>query len=157
MTKPISFTGDANTEDQVPATPFGPMPGVEVDSDLTDMPNACAAPGYIDETRFPATVPPVDEQFEASAIFRRVERHPNVARYEPLLAELLARGLARADPLGLGLVADDDGRLVGDAGPSELLWLAGPLRRAALWEATAVLELAEQVAALATALRDSVA
>lgn len=75
---------------------------------------------------------------------------------DPLLAELLARGLARADPLGLGLVADDDGRLVGDAGPSELLWLAGPLRRASLWEATAVLELAEQVAALATALRDSV-
>lgn len=72
---------------------------------------------------------------------------------DPLLADLLARGLARHDPLGLGLVTDDEGRLVGEDGASELLWLAGPLRRGSVWEGTAVLELAEQVAALATALR----
>ena len=34
----------------------------------------------------PRAVPPIDAQFEASAIFRRVDGHPNVARYEPLLA-----------------------------------------------------------------------
>ncbi len=34
----------------------------------------------------PSAVPPIDAQFEASAIFRRVDGHPNVARYEPLLA-----------------------------------------------------------------------
>jgi uncharacterized NAD(P)/FAD-binding protein YdhS len=72
---------------------------------------------------------------------------------DPLLCDLLDRGLARLDPLGLGLVADDDGRLIGADGASSGLWLAGPLRRGALWEGTAVLELAEQVAALATALR----
>lgn len=72
---------------------------------------------------------------------------------DPLLRDLLDRGLARLDPLGLGLDADDDGRLIGRDGASSGLWLAGPLRRGALWEATAVLELAEQVAGLAAALR----
>lgn len=47
----------------------------------------------------PAAVPPVDAQFEASAIFRRVDGHPNVARYEPLLARF-----ARQHGLDLALV-----------------------------------------------------
>ncbi len=44
-------------------------------------------------------VPPIDAQFEASAIFRRVDGHPNVARYEPLLARF-----AREHGLDLALV-----------------------------------------------------
>ncbi len=68
---------------------------------------------------------------------------------DPLLRALLARGVARVDPLGLGLETDDDGRL----GPGRALFLAGPLRRPRLWEATAVLELAGQVTALADTVR----
>jgi uncharacterized NAD(P)/FAD-binding protein YdhS len=69
---------------------------------------------------------------------------------DPLLRDLLASGRAQVDPLALGLVTDDDGRLSGATVP---LFLAGPLRRPRLWEATAVLELAAQVAALAARLR----
>jgi len=47
----------------------------------------------------PPAVPPIDAQFEASAIFRRVDGHPNVARYEPLLARF-----AREHGLDLALV-----------------------------------------------------
>ena len=68
---------------------------------------------------------------------------------DPLLRGLLAGGRAQVDPLGLGLVTDDEGRLSGSTVP---LFLAGPLRRPRLWEATAVLELAAQVAALAATL-----
>lgn len=72
---------------------------------------------------------------------------------DPLLRALLARGVARVDPLGLGLETDDDGRL----GPGRALFLAGPLRRPRLWESTAVLELAAQVAALAGTIHASLA
>jgi uncharacterized NAD(P)/FAD-binding protein YdhS len=69
---------------------------------------------------------------------------------DPLLRGLISGGRAQVDPLGLGLVTDADGRLSGATVP---LFLAGPLRRPRLWEATAVLELAAQVAALAATLR----
>jgi uncharacterized NAD(P)/FAD-binding protein YdhS len=74
---------------------------------------------------------------------------------DPLLAALLARGLARVDALELGLEVADDGRLIGRGGPSARVWVAGPLRRPQLWESTAVLELAAQVAAVAATLRAS--
>ncbi|MFO1413955.1 MAG: lytic transglycosylase domain-containing protein [Burkholderiales bacterium] len=44
-------------------------------------------------------VPPVDAEFEQSAIFRRVDGNPNVARFEPLLARF-----ARQHALDLALV-----------------------------------------------------
>jgi uncharacterized NAD(P)/FAD-binding protein YdhS len=74
---------------------------------------------------------------------------------DPLLAALLARGLGRVDAQGLGLEVTDDGRLIGRGGPSARVWVAGPQRRPQLWESTAVLELAAQVAAVATTLRAS--
>lgn len=70
---------------------------------------------------------------------------------DPLLRALLDRGLAEVDPLGLGLRTESDGRLA----PDSPLWLAGPLRRAEAWEATAVLELAAQVAGVAARIRAS--
>jgi len=74
---------------------------------------------------------------------------------DPLLAAMLARGLGRVDALALGLEVTDDGRLIGRGGASARVWVAGPLRRPQLWETTAVLELAPQVAAVASALRSS--
>ena len=76
---------------------------------------------------------------------------------DPLLAAMIKRGLAAVDPLALGLEVADDGRLLGRAGPSARVWVAGPVRRPQLWESTAVLELAPQVAAVAAAIQASLA
>ncbi|MFI5842040.1 FAD/NAD(P)-binding protein [Catenuloplanes sp. NPDC051500] len=72
-------------------------------------------------------------------------RLPHAA--DPLTGALLADGLARVGPFGLGLDVGPDGRATG--GP---LWVIGPLRRGRLWETTAVPELREQALALAETL-----
>jgi uncharacterized NAD(P)/FAD-binding protein YdhS len=67
-----------------------------------------------------------------------------------LLADLCRKGLARRDPLQLGLDVDDALRVVsaqGNATPS--LFALGPLTRGAVWEATAVPDLRNQVAQVA--------
>ncbi|GJD50241.1 hypothetical protein OPKNFCMD_2978 [Methylobacterium crusticola] len=67
-----------------------------------------------------------------------------------LLRRLMARGLIRADALGLGLAVADDLALVdahGEAGGP--LWTLGPLLRGTLWECTAVPDIRGQAAALA--------
>jgi uncharacterized NAD(P)/FAD-binding protein YdhS len=64
---------------------------------------------------------------------------------EPLWSRLLERGVARADTLGLGVVTNDQGALVGrDGNASRSVYLVGPLRKAQLWESTAVPELRVQ-------------
>lgn len=61
---------------------------------------------------------------------------------DPLLASLLARGLARPDPLGLGVETSDDLALLDCAGePSRHVVHVGPMLRSRFWEATAVPEL----------------
>lgn len=61
---------------------------------------------------------------------------------DPLVASLRRDGLIRPDELGLGLDADDEGRLVAaDGEASERLTLLGPLRKGRFWEHTAVPEL----------------
>jgi uncharacterized NAD(P)/FAD-binding protein YdhS len=68
---------------------------------------------------------------------------------DPLIASLLARGLARPDPLFLGLDVSSDGALVDrDGAISRTLFAAGPLRRGSLWESTAVPEIRQQVSKL---------
>lgn len=72
---------------------------------------------------------------------------------DPLLRQLLAQGLARPAPLGLGLSLDDHGRLLtrdGMAHPH--LYAIGPLTRSLFWEATAVPDLREQSVSLARSL-----
>jgi uncharacterized NAD(P)/FAD-binding protein YdhS len=74
---------------------------------------------------------------------------------EPLLEELLADGLVRPGPLGLGLDHDSRGVLLNSIGaPSTLLSTIGPMRKGRLWETTAMpeirgqaLELADQITA----------
>jgi len=67
----------------------------------------------------------------------------------PLLNDLVARGLARADPLKLGLEVDDAFRA------SPRLYAVGPLARWARWETVAVPDLRTQTAeTAATVLAD---
>jgi uncharacterized NAD(P)/FAD-binding protein YdhS len=72
------------------------------------------------------------------------------AAADPLVASLLADGLARVGPHALGLDIGPGGRLVGRSGEvQDRLWLVGPLRRGALWETTAVPEIRAQARCLA--------
>jgi uncharacterized NAD(P)/FAD-binding protein YdhS len=72
----------------------------------------------------------------------------------PLVGGLLATGLARVGPHGLGLDIDTAGRLVGATGRAhDRLWVVGALRRGAQWETTAVPEIRAQARSLVTDLR----
>jgi len=63
---------------------------------------------------------------------------------------LIEAGLARPDPLNLGLDVDGDGRLIGSDGAScPDLYGLGPLTRGALWEVTAVPDIRIQARRLA--------
>ncbi|HEY5353204.1 MAG TPA: FAD/NAD(P)-binding protein [Streptosporangiaceae bacterium] len=69
---------------------------------------------------------------------------------DPLLRDLLARGLARPDPLRLGLDASPDGAVLDAAGtPSATLFTLGPPLRGIRYETTAIPEIRDQAAALA--------
>jgi uncharacterized NAD(P)/FAD-binding protein YdhS len=72
------------------------------------------------------------------------------ADHSPLVEELIARGLARPDALGMGLEAAESGALLNAAGVrSERLFTLGPLLKGQLWETTAVRELRNQALDLA--------
>jgi uncharacterized NAD(P)/FAD-binding protein YdhS len=75
----------------------------------------------------------------------------------PLMSGLLASGLARPDPLFLGLDVSPDGALIGtDGNASGALYAVGPARKGSLWESTAVPELREQIHRLAQHLINTV-
>jgi uncharacterized NAD(P)/FAD-binding protein YdhS len=69
---------------------------------------------------------------------------------DPLLRELIGSGLARPDPLRLGIDAAPDGA-VRDAGgePSDRIFTLGPPLRGVRYETTAIPEIRDQAAALA--------
>jgi uncharacterized NAD(P)/FAD-binding protein YdhS len=72
---------------------------------------------------------------------------------EPLIQDLLARGLVRPDPLGLGLETTRGLQLVRRNGrPNGSLFALGPLTRGTFWETTGVPEIREQGRALAKRL-----
>ena len=69
---------------------------------------------------------------------------------DPLLRDLLAAGLARPDPLRLGIEASPEGAVLGAGGlPSRTLFTLGPPLRGARYETTAIPEIREQAATLA--------
>ena len=78
----------------------------------------------------------------------------SIARVDdPLVRQLLARGLARADALGLGLDVDAAHRVIGaDGRPSPRLYALGPLTKGALWEIVAVPDIRHQVRDVARTL-----
>jgi uncharacterized NAD(P)/FAD-binding protein YdhS len=72
---------------------------------------------------------------------------------DPLIDGLLASGVVRPGPYGLGLDAESDGAIIDALGnPSRNLWVIGPLRRGVEWETTAAREIRAQAAALAQRL-----
>jgi uncharacterized NAD(P)/FAD-binding protein YdhS len=75
---------------------------------------------------------------------------------DPLVDGLVADGLARPGPLGLGLDTAADGALRDRHGrPSARLWTLGPPRRGSFWETTAVAEIRAQAHALAALIAAS--
>ncbi|EYD76410.1 hypothetical protein Rumeso_02022 [Rubellimicrobium mesophilum DSM 19309] len=87
---------------------------------------------------------------------RGVRRDPE-AHATPLVAELLASGKARLDPLRVGLdVGPDCAVLRADGSASGRLFAMGPASRAAFWEITAIPDIRAQAAALAGRLLERV-
>lgn len=71
----------------------------------------------------------------------------------PLYRQLLTAGDLVGDPLGLGVMTDDRGRVLDEQGRgSPWLFAIGSLRRPHLWETTAVPDIVRQAAALARTL-----
>jgi uncharacterized NAD(P)/FAD-binding protein YdhS len=76
--------------------------------------------------------------------------------HSPLLDSLLARGLAHPDALFLGLDTSAEGALIDQHGSaSDSLYAVGPVRKASLWESTAVPELRDQISKLVQRLATS--
>jgi uncharacterized NAD(P)/FAD-binding protein YdhS len=74
---------------------------------------------------------------------------------DPLLNTLLNAGIARLDPLGLGLEADAAGAMIDAAGrPQERLFTLGPTLRGLRYETTAVPEIRAQAVRLAAHLTE---
>ncbi|WP_332773629.1 FAD/NAD(P)-binding protein [Phenylobacterium sp.] len=72
---------------------------------------------------------------------------------EPLLRQLLSRGLIRPDPSRLGADVDAGSRLIGSGGgPQAGLYAVGPLTRGAFWEITSVPDIRSQAADVAQAI-----
>ncbi|MDP3749776.1 MAG: FAD/NAD(P)-binding protein [Phenylobacterium sp.] len=72
---------------------------------------------------------------------------------EPLLRQLLLRGLIRPDPSRLGVDVDPGSRLIGVGGGAQVgLYAVGPLTRGAFWEITSVPDIRSQAAEVAQAI-----
>lgn len=78
----------------------------------------------------------------------------DIARFgPPLVRSLFAAGLARPDPLRLGVdVAPDCAALAASGAPTPGLYAVGPLTKGAFWEIVAVPDIRAQVASLAGTL-----
>jgi uncharacterized NAD(P)/FAD-binding protein YdhS len=71
----------------------------------------------------------------------------------PAVGSLLDAGLARLDPLGIGMDITPECAVVDRSGaPSERLFAIGPVTRAAFWEIVAAPDIRNQCAALANRL-----
>ncbi len=90
-------------------------------------------------------------QFEADWLINGTGSTADVAATaSPLLRDLFATGLARPDPLRLGVDASPDGSVLSRAGVgSDVMFALGPPLRGLWYETTAIPEIREQAAALA--------
>lgn len=73
--------------------------------------------------------------------------------HEPLIEKLSKSGLVQYDDLGVGIRTNGCGRVVRVSGvPAKDLFALGPMRKATLWETTAVPEIRDQASKLAQLL-----
>ncbi|NGM48773.1 pyridine nucleotide-disulfide oxidoreductase [Caulobacter sp. 602-2] len=93
------------------------------------------------------------QPFSVSAVVNATGPTGDVTRStDPLLLDLIRRGLARPDPLRLGLDVDADNRLLDVSGSASRTLLAvGPVTRGARWEINAVPDIRGQAAQVAAA------
>lgn len=76
-----------------------------------------------------------------------------LASANPAVRSLFVQGLARVDPLHIGIETRSDGAIVNRDGiPSQRLFAVGPLTRAAFWEIIAIPDIRSQCAELAAKL-----
>ena len=96
-------------------------------------------------------------QFEADWLINGTGSTADVeATASPLLRDLFDSGMARPDPIRLGIDAGPDGRVLSRAGvPSDVLFALGPPLRGLWYETTAIPEIREQAAALARQITGS--
>lgn len=88
---------------------------------------------------------------------RGIRRDPQ-ENATPMIADLLASGRARLDPLRLGLDVAPDCAVIDRKGrPESRIRAIGPVSRAAFWEITAIPDIREQTHALASELVEQVA
>jgi uncharacterized NAD(P)/FAD-binding protein YdhS len=74
----------------------------------------------------------------------------------PLIRDLIGQGLARPDPLTLGLDVSPDARLIDAQGaPSSRLFVLGPPALAAYWETVAVPDIRQRIDSLARILAET--
>ena len=82
----------------------------------------------------------------------------NALRTDPLVADLVARGLARPDGVGLGLAVDPGSRiLTADGAPQPRLWAFGPVTRGSFGEMTGQPDIVKHVARTIPDLLESLA
>jgi uncharacterized NAD(P)/FAD-binding protein YdhS len=94
------------------------------------------------------------ERLEVGAIVdcTGIVRDPH-ATANPAVRSLFDQGLARPDPLHIGIeIAPDCAIVRTDGAPSQRLFAIGPLTRAAFWEIIAIPDIRNQCAALASQL-----
>jgi uncharacterized NAD(P)/FAD-binding protein YdhS len=95
-------------------------------------------------------------QFDVSRIIscRGMTSDPRKSA-NPIVAQLLAEGYARVDPLGIGLDVNDDCALFDASGrASNRVFAAGPMSQGAFWEVIAVPDIRLQAASLARRLTE---
>ena len=92
----------------------------------------------------------VDRFVDCSGVQSDPRQSPN-----PVIRHLIAKGLARSDPLNLGLEVSGDWALIdGRGSASHRLYAIGPLTCYAGWETTAIPDIRRQCGELALRLRD---
>ena len=68
----------------------------------------------------------------------------------PIIRNLIEQGKVVSDELGLGISCAENGAILNAAGEKvNGLWCVGPMRKAVLWETTAIRELREQAVQMA--------
>ena len=92
-------------------------------------------------------------RLEADMVIQTTGMNTDVRRTpHRLMRQLVTNGHISADPLGLGVLANADGRLAHRTGAWPNLFAIGSLLRGALWECTAMPEIRQQARGLADRL-----